>query len=69
MKMFAELFKREYGSARIGVFGCGCWFYWHQFEGLKERLLGYQTHFEDRLRAEGGNVVSGGLFGPDSSEA
>jgi len=35
MLTFEELFKRDYGSAKIGVFGCGCWFYWHQFEGLK----------------------------------
>ena len=56
-----ELFRRDYGSARIGVFGCGCWFYWHQFEGLKDRLIGYQTLFEDRLRQAGVHVVSGGL--------
>jgi len=52
---------RDYGSARIGVFGCGCWFYWHQFEGLKERLIDHQRYFEDQLRAHGVDVVSGGL--------
>ncbi len=36
---FSELFKRDYGSARVGVFGCGCWFYWDQFKGLKEKLI------------------------------
>lgn len=56
-----ELFKRDYGSANIGVFGCGCWFYWHQFEGLRERLLQHQRYFEDRLREKGVDVVSGGL--------
>ena len=61
MITFEELFARDYGSAKIGVFGCGCRFYWHQFEGLRERLIGYQTHFEDRLREQGGHVVSGGL--------
>ncbi len=61
MLTFDELFRRDYGSARIGVFGCGCWFYWHQFEGLKERLIGHQARFEDRLREAGVTVVSGGL--------
>lgn len=58
---FDELFKREYSSARIGVFGCGCWFYWDQFKGLKEKLIGYQDYFEERLRQNGVDVVSGGL--------
>jgi L-arabinose isomerase len=58
---FDELFAREYGSAKVGVFGCGCWFYWQQFEGLRERLIGYQTDFEERLRAAGVDVLSGGL--------
>ncbi len=58
---FSELFKRDYGSARVGVFGCGCWFYWDQFKGLKEKLIEYQTHFENRLRQNGVDVISGGL--------
>lgn len=59
--IFDELFKRQYSSARIGVFGCGCWFYWDQFKGLKEKLVGYQDYFEERLRQNGVDVVSGGL--------
>jgi len=61
MVSFEDLFRREYPSARIGVFGCGCWFYWHQFEGLKEKLVQHQQTFEDRLRKAGVDVVSGGL--------
>lgn len=61
MVTFEELFKRDYGSAKIGVFGCGCWFYWHQFEGLREKLIEHQTAFERRLRERGVDVVSGGL--------
>nr|PZN55018.1 MAG: arabinose isomerase [Chloroflexota bacterium] len=57
----ADLFKRDYGSAKIGVFGCGCWFYWDQFPGLKEKLEGHQRYFEDQLRAKGMDIVSGGL--------
>jgi L-arabinose isomerase len=58
---YQELTKREYSRPKIGVFGCGCWFYWDQFEGLKERLIGHQAGFEDRLRQAGVDVVSGGL--------
>lgn len=55
------LFERHDVGARIGVFGCGCRFYWGQFQGLKERLLAHQAVFEDRLRANGVDLVSGGL--------
>jgi L-arabinose isomerase len=48
-------------SARIGVFGIGLAAYWPQFEGLKERLTGYQRYVEDRLREFGAEVVSAGL--------
>ncbi len=58
---FEDLFKRDYGSAKIGVFGCGTWFYWQQFPGLRERLVAHQTYFEDRLRERGMTIVSGGL--------
>ena len=61
MVTFEELFKRDYGSAKVGVFGCGCWFYWDQFQGLKERLVGHQRTFEDRLSKAGVDIVSGGL--------
>jgi L-arabinose isomerase len=61
MITFEELFQRDYRSARVGVFGCGCWFYWHQFEGLRERLLEHQGYFEDRLQQLGVEVVSSGL--------
>ncbi|MCL4250735.1 MAG: L-fucose/L-arabinose isomerase family protein [Anaerolineae bacterium] len=58
---FEDLFKRDFGSAKIGVFGCGCWFYWDQFPGLKERLIGHQEYFEEQIRGLGMEVVSGGL--------
>jgi hypothetical protein len=56
-----EFLQRDYRRPKIGVFGCGCWFYWDQFEGLKERLIGHQAVFEERLRQAGVDVVSGGL--------
>ena len=46
---------------RIGVFGIGLAAYWPQFEGLRERLEGYQAHLERRLTELGADVVSAGL--------
>ncbi len=61
MLTIEELFSREYEKPRIGVFGCGCWFYWQQFEGLRERLVVHQRTFEERLAGFGVEVVSAGL--------
>jgi L-arabinose isomerase len=46
---------------RVGVFGIGLAAYWPQFEGLRERLEGYQRGIEERLTAAGADVVSAGL--------
>jgi len=48
-------------AAKIGVFGIGLAAYWPQFDGLKERLEGYQKQVETRLAALGAQVVSAGL--------
>ncbi len=48
-------------KAKIGVFGIGLAAYWPQFEGLKERLEGYQRDVEKRIRDTGADVVSAGL--------
>src|SRR5829696_9729961 len=48
-------------KARVGVFGIGLAAYWPQFEGLKERIEGYQRRVEERVRELGGDVVSAGL--------
>jgi len=53
--------------ARVGVFGIGLATYWPQFEGLKERIEGYQRRVEQRVRDLGGDVVSAGLV--DSEHA
>jgi len=46
---------------RVGVFGIGLAAYWPQFEGLRERLEGYQQGIESRLEQLGAEVVSAGL--------
>ncbi|MEO9177191.1 MAG: L-fucose/L-arabinose isomerase family protein, partial [Gaiellales bacterium] len=46
---------------RIGVLGIGLAAYWAQFEGLHERLVGYQQGVEHRLGELGADVVSVGL--------
>lgn len=47
--------------ARVGLFGIGLAAYWPQFEGLRERLEGYQQSVEEKLTALGADVVSAGL--------
>lgn len=53
--------KRHTLPARVGVFGIGLAAYWPQFEGLKDRLEGYQRYVEDQVRQLGGQVISAGL--------
>src|SRR5690349_25166918 len=47
---------------KIGLFGIGLDTYWPQFEGLKERLEGYVSIVEQRLRRPGVEVVNLGLI-------
>src|SRR5262245_19330251 len=46
---------------RVGIFGIGLAAYWPQFDGLRERLEGYQRSIESQLEALGAEVVSAGL--------
>jgi L-arabinose isomerase len=57
--------------ARVGVFGIGLEAYWGQFEGLRERIAGYQARVEDRVRELGAEVTSAGLVdtAPGAREA
>ena len=52
---------------RVGVFGIGLAAYWPQFDGLLERLEGYQQGVEAHLEAMGAEVVSAGLL--DTAQA
>ena len=58
-------------KAKIGIFGIGLAAYWPQFDGLKERLEGYQQQIEVRLRDMGADVASAGLVdnAPAAQEA
>lgn len=47
---------------KAGLFGIGLDTYWGQFEGLKDRLLGYQAQVRNRLEAFGAQVVDAGLI-------
>lgn len=46
---------------KIGVFGIGLDTYWSQFEGLLERLKGYQTQIVQKVETFGVSVVDAGL--------
>lgn len=46
---------------KIGLFGIGLDTYWPQFEGLLERLEGYQQQIADKMEGFGAEVVNVGL--------
>ena len=45
-------------NLNIGLVGVGLDTYWGQFEGLKERLIGYQNKINERLVAMDANVIN-----------
>ncbi len=45
----------------VGLFGIGLDTYWPQFEGLHERLQGYQKRIHERLERPGVSIVDVGL--------
>jgi len=47
-------------QAKVGIFGIGLEAYWEQFDGLEERLKGYQRSVEERI-SQWAKVVSPGL--------
>src|SRR5919109_4044170 len=57
----AGLEPRPAPRARVGVFGIGLEAYWPQFDGLRERISGYQRRVEERVAELGAEVVSAGL--------
>jgi L-arabinose isomerase len=52
--------------AKVGLFSIGLDVYWPQFEGLQERLIGYNQQIAARLTTNGTEIVNLGLI--DTSE-
>lgn len=48
-------------TTKVGIFGIGLDTYWPQFDGLRERLLGYQDCIVAEISAMGAEVVNLGL--------
>ena len=53
--------ERQGARPRVGIFGIGLAAYWPQFDGLHDRLVGYQRGLEEQLAAMGADVTSAGL--------
>ncbi|MDR1307374.1 MAG: L-fucose/L-arabinose isomerase family protein [Treponema sp.] len=53
--------KQETGKVRIGLLGIGLDTYWAQFNGLRERLTGYQKSIAEKLGGFGCDVADAGL--------
>ena len=51
----------RHAPLRVAVFGIGLAAYWPQFDGLRDRLAGYQTGIERLLEEMGAEFVSAGL--------
>ena len=47
---------------RVGLFGVGLETYWPQFDGLRDRLVGYQDQIAGRLREFGADLIDAGLI-------
>ena len=48
-------------KVRVGLFGIGLDTYWPQFEGLLDRLMGYQEQIKHRIDGFGVEVADGGM--------
>ncbi|WP_066630771.1 L-fucose/L-arabinose isomerase family protein [Labilibacter marinus] len=46
---------------KVGMFGIGLDTYWDQFEGLLERLKGYQKEIANKMESFGADVIDAGL--------
>lgn len=46
---------------KIGLFGIGLNTYWGQFDGLLERLQGYQRQIAEKMSGMGAEVVDAGM--------
>ncbi len=46
---------------KIGLFGIGLDTYWNQFEGLLDRLIGYQLEVSERMEGMGIQLINAGM--------
>ncbi|MCK5065836.1 MAG: arabinose isomerase, partial [Bacteroidales bacterium] len=46
---------------KVGLIGIGLDTYWDQFEGLLEKLLGYQDQIKKRIEKFGAEVIDAGM--------
>ncbi len=53
-------------QVKVGLFGIGLDTYWDQFDGLYDRLVGYQKQIADKMGTFGAEVIDAGLV--DSPE-
>lgn len=53
--------SRKARKLRVGLMGIGLQAYWHQFEGLEQRLQGYVDYVATRIGGEARTVVNFGL--------
>jgi L-arabinose isomerase len=57
-------------SLKVGLFGIGLNTYWKQYEGLEERLKGYQKTIHEKMIRNGAIVVDAGMVdNPDKARA
>ena len=57
-------------KVRIGLFGIGLDTYWPQFNGLLDRLTGYQKEIVGKLRGPGVQLVDAGMVdNPQKADA
>jgi L-arabinose isomerase len=66
LALFETLDRMQRNAARylprIGLFSIGLETYWHQFDGLRDRLLTYNDRISDRLKQHGVHVTNLGLI-------
>lgn len=57
-------------DVKIGLFGIGLDTYWGQFDGLLDRLTGYQKQIAEKMEGYGANVIDAGLVdSPEKAKA
>ncbi len=54
--------EEHFDTVRIGLFGIGLDAYWPQFEGLRERLVGYLDQVSERIARPDVELVNLGLI-------